>query len=112
MATQIRTNHHWREPVCFHDLPENERADFDYIEDDDRYSPRLFCYRGTWHDVGEFFRIAPMSNGDPHALRPAEGDPLCEWHGYQSDSFSSGVIVRCSDDGEKIQVGRYWVTSE
>lgn len=103
----VKTNGHWREPVSFHDLPEYARSDFDYIEGEDRFSPRLFHYLGCWYDLCEFFRVRAAGPHDPHALRPKAGSPLAAWQGYQSDSYFSGVLVRYSDDFESIQVGRY-----
>lgn len=93
----IKTNHHWHELLTWHDIPESERADFDYIDSEERFSPRMFCYRGRWYDTNEFFVI-------PQSL-PAE---LREWSGYQSDSYFSGVVVRYSDDFEQVQVGTYY----
>ena len=91
----IKSNHHERELRCMFDLPEKARVDFTYVQGDDQYSLRLFQYKGEWYDVNEFMitRDVPAFAG---------------WHGYQSDSFFSGVLIRYTDDFEAVAVGRYW----
>jgi hypothetical protein len=94
---KIITNSHPRDLFCFWDLPEAAQPDFDYITGEDRYSPRLFRYRGAWYDTGEFFPIP--DHPDWRGLR---------WDGYQSDSYFSATLVRYVDGGERVIVGRYW----
>jgi hypothetical protein len=82
-----------------YELTANERKDFDYLDwqaletGDD--SASFFRYRGEVYDLGEFMRVEYM-------------DALAAWHGYQSDSFFSGIVVRYCDDHESIVVGRYY----
>lgn len=90
---KITTNNQPRELVTWHDLSVAQREDFDYIAEDDRYSPRLFIYKGYPHDTNEFIR----SNGE-----------LASWDGMQSDTFFSGVLVRYVDDFERVVVGSYF----
>ncbi len=33
---------------------------------------------------------------------------LSEWHGYASDTYFSGVIIKISPDGERYMIGRYY----
>lgn len=94
---KIITNSHPRDLFCFWDLPEAAQSDFDYIEGEDRYSPRLFRYGGAWYDTGGFFRLP--DHPDWRDL---------PWNGYQSDSYFSGTLVRYVDDYERVIVGRYW----
>jgi hypothetical protein len=92
----IRTNHHPRDLVSWWDLPESVRSDFDYIDGESRFSPRLFCYRGEWYDSNQFFELP--DHPDWRGLR---------WNGYQSDSYFSGTLVRYCDDFERVIVGSY-----
>jgi hypothetical protein len=92
-VTNIRTNHHPRDLVTWWDLPESARPDFDYIEGEDRCSPRLFCYRGDWYDLNQFF--------------PLFDHPDLPWHGYQGDCYFSGTLVRYCDNFERVIVGSY-----
>ena len=96
----LLTNNRARELVSFYDLPEKDQADFDYVDEDDRYNPRFFRYRGAWYDTHEFERLP--KNG--HAFW---NENRANWDGYQSDSFFSGVLIRYLGDYEQVVVGRY-----
>jgi hypothetical protein len=85
---KIKSNNHERPLVSWHDLPAWAQSDFDYIVRDDRYTPRMFNYRGSWYDAGEF---QPSSE-----WLMAEG-----WQGTQGESYFSAVVVRWfTRDGE------------
>ena len=88
----IITNNHPRDLACWHDLPATAQADFEYIQGEDRWSPRLFQYRGFWYDTGEFTPVSTMGN----------------WQGGQSDSCFSGVLIRYCNDFEQVIAGRYF----
>ncbi len=83
------------------DLTEAERADFDYIEGDDHYTPRLFKYRGSWYDYYEF-EVASDSF-------KAKG-----FDGVQAQSYFDAIIVRyfdregCEYDGEIVVGHAHW----
>ena len=95
----IRTNHHWRQVVYGYELTEVQKADFDYINADDFDMHSFFVYKGQVIDSGEVFAIS-------HNM--ATSQPAFEaWHGYQSDSFFSGIVVKFSDDFEEYQIGTY-----
>lgn len=101
MTLTIKTNHHWRAPVYGYELTAAERADFDYIDfdSDDGACHDFMRYRGCTYDLSEFMRI-------PQSFEH-EWSKMMTWHGYQSDSFFSGIVIRWSDDFEEIQVGTY-----
>lgn len=97
----VHTNRHARPLHSYLDLLESERADFEYIEGEDRYSLRLFNYRGAWFDYHEF----EVAGHDVKALG---------FDGVQTDSYFSATVVSYFDregnelDGEII-VGRiHW----
>ena len=98
----IVTNRQPRELLALCDLPEKARKDFDYIEDEDQFSSRLFAYRGHYYDVCEFMRTP-----DNEPARQ-ELNELSTWDGYASDSYFSGVVVKYVDDCERVIVGRYY----
>lgn len=81
-----------RSVVCWHDLSKKERADFDYIPEEDRWSQHLVRYKGVVYDLNEFMRVpeVPQFNG-----LPALG--MQRFDGYQSDSFFSGVLCKYPD---------------
>jgi len=88
-------------------LPAKAQADFDYIEGEDRFSPRMVLYKGTWYDVNEFFTTSTILHG--------ELADLAAWDAYQSDSYFSGVLLRWARDWstgrpdfEAVVMGNYY----
>lgn len=109
---KIITNNQPRELVCFHNLPESEQSDFDYIEGDDRFNPRFFKYKGAWYDSGEFIRIIERRDSYNGWAHQADNDsPLLAWDGIQTESYFSGVLIKqvAEHDYESVIVGRYYV---
>lgn len=91
----IKTNRHWRNLAYRSDVPAAVLADqFDWLDEDDG-SDGFFAYRGRWYHVSEFMRIEA-------------NDALRDWHGYSSDSYFSGVLIRLSRDGEQVMCGTYF----
>jgi hypothetical protein len=91
----VTTNNHIRPLVSWHDISENSRGWFDYLDDDARHDYRLVAYRGAYYDVFDMMRAPePLS---------ASG-----WHGYSSDTYFSGIVVRLNDDAESVVVGCYY----
>ena len=89
----IKTNNQPREILSGFALTEKERAEFDYLENIDESS--FFRYRGTVYDLGEFMRIDNMPDFDG-------------WHGYASDSFFSGILVKFTDCNDGVIVATYF----
>ena len=92
----IITNNHWHNFLYGYELPESVRADFDYIDSDEFDAHDFIKYRGSYYDSGEFMRVPESAN-----------DGMDKWHGYHSDSYFSGVLVRFSDDCEQYQIATY-----
>jgi len=87
----VKTNGRIRELVTWHDLPDDVRPDFDYVHDEDRWADRFFRYRGSWYDIDEFERV-----DQPHLTE----SPFVGWDGFQSESYSSAVMVRYATEDE------------
>lgn len=106
----IISNWKARTMLSLSELPEKVRADFDYIDAEESWSPRFVCYRGQWIDCNDTQRIEP-DNGKAHpmgwALRVHPGSPLCHFDSVVSDSYFSGTLIRFVDD-ESVIVGRYF----
>lgn len=95
----VKTNNQPRELLAWHELSPADANWFDYVDAEDRYSPRFVRYRGDWLDVNEFEYIGSVRPD----LFPGR------WDGYQSDSFFSGLLVRYTDPQcESVVVGRYY----
>lgn len=106
---KITTNNHPRDLIALADMPEAARADFDYIEGEDQFSPRMFKYRGAWFDACEFTRIAKRSGRDWMAHTVDDDSPLLAWDGIQTDTYFSGVVLRyVGPDNEAVAIGRVY----
>ena len=92
---KIYTNWHWRQFKYRYEVPDKILADqFDHLPTDEAIDG-FFYYRGYWYHTSDFMRF------DQHA-------PFDEyWNGYSSDSFFSGVLIKCNEDGETYQVATY-----
>lgn len=98
----IKTNNVPRPLHALVDLPDSVRAQFDYIDEDESYSARLFQYRGSWYDSHEF-------QSTTRGL--TEFSPLKAWDAFQSESMFSAVLIRfmfddCGD--ENVIVGYFY----
>lgn len=88
---QIITNNHWNDFLDGFELPESVHSDFDWM--DDIMDGTFIKYRNVFYSLDEFMRNDTAGFGT--------------WHGYKSDSFFSGVLIRISDDGEQYQIATY-----
>lgn len=102
----IITNNHPRPLACLADLPDNVRADFDYVGDE--FDARFVRYKGAWYDVYDAQAIhtvpgAPMG----WAMVVAEDSPLASWNMTVSETYFSGVVFCWGAEGTVI-VGQYF----
>jgi hypothetical protein len=89
MATTIKTNHQWRDLLHWHELTDGERARFDWLDTEDRHGEASFVrYRGWCYCLDEFMR----------------SEALPGYHGYAGDSYFSGVAIKLSSDGDRVQL--------
>ena len=103
---EIKTNNCPRGLVSVQDMPEKDRADFDYIDENAQFTARVFRYRGAWYDVNEFVRIVKRSAGNMGFCHGVDDDsPLLQWNGIQTDTHFSGVVVRYVDGFERVIMG-------
>lgn len=98
---RITTNNNRRPVINAWELTETERKEFDYIdwkrvESGENSAGGFIRYQGTLYDLGEFQRTSEMRDFS------ASG-----WHGYLSDSFFSGLVVKYANDFDDVIVGRY-----
>ena len=85
MEAKIVTNNRPRNLVYGYELSEKERADFDYIEEEDFDSHDFFRYRGRIFDLSE-----------------AERTSVNGWDGQYVDSFYSAILIKLVDDDQVI----------
>tara|TARA_R110000751_G_scaffold67435_1_gene137687 strand:- start:1554 stop:1871 length:318 start_codon:yes stop_codon:yes gene_type:complete len=97
----IKSNGIARETVSLSDLPESARGDFDYIDSEEEFTPRLVQYRGVWYDV---FDSQVNRNHGGFTSQPFPK----YWDGYVSDSFFSAVLFHFKDeDTDLVVCGTY-----
>jgi hypothetical protein len=96
---KIRTNHQARDVLRWWDLSEKERAEFDYIDTEDKQSEAEFGrYRGWVYDLHD------MERGWGQCAMPEQ---FKGWDNYRSDSYFSGILIRWRDEGEKVIFGTW-----
>ena len=93
MTFTVKTNNVPRAIFSGYELTAKEKAEFDYYAPEELDDALFFRYKGQLYDLGEFC----CCHG---ALKP--------WHGYLSDSFFSGVVVKYVSDNEQVIVGTYY----
>ena len=89
---KIITNNKPRQLIYGCELTDKQKQDFDYIEDID--SQYFVKYKNNIYDLSEFMRIETI-------------DSLKDWHGYISDSYFSGTLVKYIDD-DSVIMGWYY----
>ena len=89
---KIISNNHWREFKYSFEVPTDVIEWNDHLDEDTR-NDGWINYRGHWYHISDFLRI---TNAD-----------MSQWHGYNSDSFLSGVLIRFSEDCERYQIATY-----
>jgi hypothetical protein len=95
----VKTDNKWKELKSGDDIPDKIwEKEFDYLKEFERASNRFFKYRKVWYDTGEFMRVDNMPNDNP----------LSKWHGYYSDSFFSGVVIKLDFSDDRYIVGRFY----
>ena len=111
MNIKIKTNNVPRQTVYGCQLPEKWRSKFGYMSDEEYETHTFVIYKKWVYDISEFMRIP---NGAFGINNLADNDSdfidLNKWHGYMSDSFFSGVLIRFVDecDDEYVVMGTYY----
>ena len=90
---EITTNHHRRPVLGWHELTEQERADFDWLEMPEYAS--FARYRRSTYNLGDLDSVRQEFRG---------------WHGYVPESRWSGTLVRFNDDDDgTVTFGSYYI---
>ena len=89
---KIVTNNKYREILYSYDVPDDVLKDqFDYMENPEEHS--FFKYKNEYYDLGDFVI--------------ASSPEFVGWDGYSSDSYFSGLVIKLSDCGDSVLVGRF-----
>ena len=92
---KVVTNRVPRPIINGHELSETERAEFDFLKEDEIDCEIFFRYRGDVYYLGNFMRYNVEHAG-------------IKWNGAQGDSYFSGTLVCICSDHEHVIVGRYY----
>ena len=102
MTLKIKTNNRERELLSLHEFPLGRQCDlrsqFDWLDEEEFDSPGFFTYKGRVHHISQYLACDQIQKMESE---------FSGWHGYESDSFFSGTVIRVSDDGETVVVGSY-----
>ena len=100
---KIVCNNQARDVLHWWNLADKERAEFDYLDTDDKQSEASFMrYRGWVYDLSEFMRIDKAIA--PHPQRPGWE----RFDGHHGDSYFSGVLIRYTNDFESVVAATYY----
>ena len=92
----IKTDHKWKDFLYSYQLTEKEILELDHLTRDEIDSRSFIRYKGQIYHMGDFMRVPDGVEG------------LLGWHGYSSDSFFSGIVIKVSDDGDQYMIGGYY----
>lgn len=111
MAIRIVTNNVPRDIVYDYELSAKERADYDMLDwaaiERGEDSASFVRYRGHTYILSDFSADWGITRGS------GLPDGLKGWHGYLSDSFYSGVVIRYADESyERVVMGTFYASDE
>lgn len=94
---KVITNNVPRPIVFGYELSEEERKEFDYLNEEEFMSNQFVRYKGELYDLHDFEAVRVTSNKE-----------LEKWDAYQSDSFFSGKVLKyCKDQDDSVIMGWY-----
>lgn len=99
----IITNNVPRQTIDAWELSEKERKEFDYIDwekiEKGEDSATFVRYKGELYDLGDFMSVNDVHTG-----------VFNDWHGYISDTFFSGILLKWvpDSDWEQVIMGRFY----
>jgi len=107
----IKTNNQARDVLRSYDLTEKERAEFDYLDEEQIEWASFFRCKGQVYDLGEFSTIVPGDyKGALHPMTLRDTDNRLKGRqGYESHSYFDGLVIKYTDHYcESVIVGRYY----
>lgn len=103
MTVKVTTNNVPRPIIDASQLSLSARAEFHYLDweaiKEGNDSAAFFRYKGQLYDLHEFQSLSSTT----------ASAPFNAWHGYLSESYFSGLLVRYLDD-ESVIVATYYAS--
>ena len=108
-ALEVRTNWVPRDLLMVADLPEEAQADFDYLEEDYRYTYQIVKFKGSYYDVfdTQMIRVEKEGVRCGWEMGVEPDHPFAKWDSVMSDSYFSGLLFKFTTD-DRVVVGRYF----
>lgn len=97
---KIKCNNKPRQLVYGYELSEKERADFDYLTEEELDTRDFVRYKGHVYDVAEFMRIEA-------GIVNCQREGWKKFDGYFSDSAFSGVLIKYIDSDNYVMATYY-----
>lgn len=98
---QIITDNKWKQFVYRFDLPEGVLNNYrlEWVEEDDGF----FKYKNDWFHLSEFSQFSFQEE--------YFGGRKTKWNGKKDFSYSNGLLIKISDDGEQYKIAYFYVVS-
>ena len=87
---QVVSNYHERNFLYSYDIPDSVLAYYDWLSNEEK-SDNWMKYKNEYYHISDFMRY-----DDEY------------WNGIVSDTYSSGIFIRISDDCETYQIAYYY----
>ena len=100
MGVQVITNNHTRPFVYRYEVPKEVLEWNNHLTEENSFD-NWICYKKHWYHVSDFMSL----HNSVHCPNPPEF--MKGWDGYKSDGFSSGVLIKITDDNEGYKIGFY-----
>ena len=95
----LYTDNKWKDFVYGIDVPKRVLKDFDHVEDAES-SYGFFKYKKEWYHTSQFVRL------------PSGSELNKDWDGVDNWSWSNGLLIKLSRDGEQYKVAYFYVSKE
>jgi len=97
---EVKTNSAERRTLDGFELTERERAEFDYLDEQEFAEPRFVRYKGIVYDLYDF-PMAPKQTG------------FQRWAIAIADTFFSGIVARFPYmDSQTVVIGTYYAKGD
>lgn len=96
MTMIIKCNNKPRPIIYGFELSDKQKVDFNYLGENINEN-RFFMYKNEIYDINDFMRVCDLHN-----------NPFSGYHGYISESFFSGILIKLCDNSDYIIVARYY----
>lgn len=98
----IKCNNVPRQLIYGYELTDKQKAEFDYLTEEELDTNSFVAYKGNIYDLSQFMAINRHQN---QCYSPKE---FAGFDGYHSDSFFSGILIKYCSDNEFVIMATYY----